>query len=178
MGKFIFRAPNMSFVMSTETDTQSQTQSSVGPAEPPSTEPAETDAHEETPLIDYAAPAGILLGTLLPWASVNAGIFSQSMTGLDTDFGMLTAVAALALIGLTYSDTVRPRLHLAVAALAVVLPILQFGLLGDAEANAAAESAGTMFEGAIQVSAGIGLWLSLAAAVAATYLAYQNYKTA
>ena len=103
----------------------------------------------------------VALGAFLPWATVSSYFGSASTSGIDGD-GKLTLVCAIA-IGVMFGLWKRPALIVAavIAGIALIVGILDLIDVGRAAAD---------FGGVVDASPGIGLFLTVLAAIAALVL--------
>lgn len=123
----------------------------------------------------YGPPAAALIGLFLPWATVSAPIIGNiSITGDQTDGFLLVLGLAAAVAGFAYLGRTRDRL-LAAGGLAVV-SLYALWYINDILSQMKAELAGNIFAAAVNVSLGIGLYILVAGALAATYFGYRDYK--
>ena len=113
----------------------------------------------------FGGAGAVMLGALLPWAKVQAGIFSAEKAGTDGD-GVITLLLALgvgvvAILLVTQGVQLwKPIVIVAAGGLCVLTAIVD---MVDVKNRAADPPEG--LEG-IQVTIGIGLWLTLLGAVA------------
>lgn len=124
---------------------------------------------------DYAPPALAIIASFLSWASIQGPIVgSISVSGMDTDFGILLSFFALVGIASVYKGWDRGRLVAGGAAL--LTTVAGYLYLQSVFSDARADMAGNMFAGAIQMGFGIGIHLALLASVAMLYIGYTEYK--
>lgn len=122
----------------------------------------------------------LLIGSVLPWATVSSGGYSQSVNGMDGD-GVITLIFALAIIGMGvgyyFVKNANGRTGLligtaVVGAITVLITLIDLFDLGDV-----GREIGGM---GVDVSVGFGLILALLAGIAAIaaplYFLVQNRK--
>jgi Protein of unknown function (DUF2510) len=123
----------------------------------------------------FGGAAGLAIGALLPWVKAEAGIFSATKNGIEGD-GVLTLLLAIA-IALVCWLARRPRraavVAIVLAGLAAAIGIYDMVDITN-KANDLASST------AIHVSAtiGVGLWLTVLAAVAVIIGAFIGFNDA
>ena len=112
-------------------------------------------------------------GSVLPWATVSASFLAPVYkAGLDGD-GRLTMALGLVLIGLGTASLLpwRPRRTVPVLALAVATTLTTIALVNVAGVRSAAGPLSPEARVLVDTQAGIGLWLTLVAGVAAMCIA-------
>lgn len=103
----------------------------------------------------------IVIGSVLPWATIDLGFITQSTGGLDGDGGITIALALIG-AGLTWFSKGR-NVGLVIGAVVVSAICLLIAIIDVADVS----SAGADLGGDVGVSVGIGLWLVLIASLAA-----------
>jgi hypothetical protein len=119
------------------------------------------------------AGAVIAAAATMTWATASLSVFSVSTTGTEAD-GRITVVLGIvvAVAGLLAAVTTRPRPW---AIVAVVAGATTAGVAALDAIDVRRAVVGATPE--MSISVGVGLWLTIAAAVVATVLAAQILRT-
>ena len=115
-----------------------------------------------TRMLVLGGAAALLLGALLPWVEAEAGVFSVTKNGTEGD-GVLTLILALVIagvFGLVKAGRGTALTSLLLGALAGII-----GVVDIADVTAKARDL-TTSSSPVSASVGIGLWLTVASAIA------------
>lgn len=125
---------------------------------------------------DYGPLALGAVSTVFAWATVSAPLIGQrSLTGYDTDTGLIVLLVSLGLIGATYASVKHlGKLRAIGGGVILLFAVGQWWWNGQIANQMTQQTAGTMFEGSVQVSTGLGLFLALAAGAWLLYVQYQR----
>ncbi len=105
-------------------------------------------------IMTIVASLFLIVGALLPWGTVNVGLFQRSLLGIQGDGGIvsLTVGAVLLIVGLTRKGFTGKNYSWGVAVVGVLVGIWLVSKLGALLSLAASD---------LTTSVGAGLWLSL-----------------
>lgn len=124
----------------------------------------------------YGPLIAVGLGLVLPWLSVTAPIIgNRSLTGIDTDMGVLVGVIGLAVLGIVrYRPIYQRRARLIGGGIMAVFAILYLFYLQDQIDAMYAQLTGNPFAGTVSADIGMGLYITF---IAAACVAYGGYKS-
>jgi hypothetical protein len=111
--------------------------------------------------------SALLLGSLLPWAQVNAGLFSRSVNGTDGD-GIITLGLAAGIVALLFTMVLKPGSSRGGLICVLVCGLIALAVTGYDAANITRLAD----ESFVEVEVGIGLYACLGGAIAASIGAF------
>ncbi len=103
----------------------------------------------------------IIIGSVLPWATINLGIVSQSIGGLDGDGGITIVLSLVA--GLLVFLSKGRKIGFAIGAVVAVVLCALIAVIDISDVSSTFDGSGLD----AGVSVGIGLWLVLVASLCA-----------
>lgn len=125
----------------------------------------------------------IILGALLPWASVSikiagASAMSNSASGLDGDgrFTLILGIAAVVLTVLKNPPQAKlfALIALIASGLAALIGLIDiFRITGNSDANAILQASGS----SVSISPGIGIFITIIGGVAAAFGSWKRWQT-
>jgi len=109
-----------------------------------------------------AGAAVTVLGSVLPWATVEAGFESEQVNGTDGD-GVLTIILAIAALAFGIPGLLKRSKGLLITALVATILIVVIALADIGDVSSVAEEVGF----GVEATVGVGLWLVLVGGIVA-----------